>query len=49
MPTLFARLTLRVNHVGGQKLCESVSLRGHSWLNCFFQAEPETSANQCQE
>ncbi len=29
MKTLFVRLTLRVNHVGGKKLCESVSIRAH--------------------
>jgi len=37
MKTLFASLTLRVNHVGSKKLCESVFIRAHPWLNCFFQ------------
>ncbi len=39
MKTLFARLTLRVNHDGGKKLSESVPIRAHPWLNYFCRVK----------
>ena len=33
----FMKRTLRVNYVGGSQLGESVPIRAHPWLNCFFQ------------